>query len=416
MCSCIKLIHVGFLCVPWRFLVLRINDCIRFDDRSARKAREERDKLAPIREVFERWVQCCKKCYNPGGSVTIDEEMVPFRGKCPFRQYMKAKPDPYGIKVWVCWDAVTAYAWNSQVYVGRDRNCKPEVKQGQRVVLELTDGLEGRNITCDNFFTSHELATELKKRKQTILGTIRKNRVEIPPIILDMKKKSEFHSQFVFDHKLKATMVSYVPKKGRFVCLLSTFVTDNTIDNGKKKKPEIILRYNKEKGAVDTLDKLVGTYRSKRKCQRWPMALFSNILDVSAVNAFIIFTELNPEWNTTKKLSRRRIFIKEVGRALTEPLILSRQSLPRGRNSAELVKRARKRNLDEMLDPSPSTSHAEKPGRLSHTPPAAKRARCHLCVSSKSNLHSARCDKCKNHVCPLHKFQICESCEKIMNK
>lgn len=200
----------------------RITESLRFDDKRTRPQRQARDKLSAIRDIFEKWVTQCKKCYNPGESVTVDEQMVPFRGRCPFRQYMKSKPDSYGIKIWVCCDSQSAYAWCSNVYVGRDRNCKAETKQGKRVVLEVTEGLEGRNVTCDNFFTSHELACELKKRKMTIVGTIRKNRVEIPPILLDMKKKPEFHSQFVFDHKLKATMISYVPKKGRFVSLLST--------------------------------------------------------------------------------------------------------------------------------------------------------------------------------------------------
>jgi len=30
----------------------------------------------------------------------------------------------------------------------------PEINQGKRVVLDLTEGLSGHNITCDNFFTS----------------------------------------------------------------------------------------------------------------------------------------------------------------------------------------------------------------------------------------------------------------------
>jgi len=62
-----------------------------------------------------------------------------------------------------------------QVYTGREEGQNREVNQGQRVVLDLVSGLEksGRNVTCDNFFTSISLARELAKRQMTVLGTIR---------------------------------------------------------------------------------------------------------------------------------------------------------------------------------------------------------------------------------------------------
>ena len=37
-----------------------------------------------------------------------------------------------------------------QVYISKGRNCQPEVNQGKRVVLDLTEGLVGHNVTCDN--------------------------------------------------------------------------------------------------------------------------------------------------------------------------------------------------------------------------------------------------------------------------
>lgn len=179
-----------------------------------------------------------------------------------------------------------------------------------------------------------------------------------------------------------------------------------------KKKPEIILQYNRWKGAVDTLDKLVGTYRSKRKFKRWPLVVFVNMLDVSAINAFIIFTELNPQWADAKKFARRRFFLKELGHGLVDPFITSRKYLPRGKNAAEVVKRVQKRTYDQMSNESEESTTSTG---LTHTPITKVRARCHMCPS-QSNVHSARCDKCKKPVCPAHKFLICESCEKTLKR
>lgn len=310
-------------------LILLINRCIRFDDRETRLQTEGRDKMAPIRNIFEKWVHRCKLLYIPGKNVTVDEQLLPFRGRCPFTQYIPSKPAKYGIKIWILCDSETFYAYNLEMYIGRNRNARPEVNQGQRVVLTLTEDLNGRNVTCDNFFTSYSLATELKKRQMTVVGTIRKNREELPPVSIRMKSKPPLHSEFVFDHKLRATIVSYVPKKNRFVTLLSTMHTRKEVDGGEKKKPEIINYYNATKGAVDTLDEMVGTYRCKRKVLRWPLAVFENMLDISAVNALVIFLHLNPYWKYVQKKYRRRLFLIEVGKSLVQPYIEIRKRFPR---------------------------------------------------------------------------------------
>lgn len=153
---------------------------IRFDNRDTRPVRWRNDKLAAIRNVWDRWVERLPLMYNPGPEVTVDERLVPFRGRCPFKQYIPSKPGKYGIKIWAACDAKSSYAWNMQVYTGKPLTGRPEKNQGMRVVLDMTAGLSGHNITCDNFFTSYVLGQELLKRKLTMVGTVRKNKPELP--------------------------------------------------------------------------------------------------------------------------------------------------------------------------------------------------------------------------------------------
>lgn len=55
----------------------------------------------------------------------------------------------------------TSHAWNLQIYTGKHASGIPEKKnQGKRVVLDMTTGLRGHNITYDNFFTSYDLGQE----------------------------------------------------------------------------------------------------------------------------------------------------------------------------------------------------------------------------------------------------------------
>ena len=74
------------------------------------------DKLAPIRQILEMFVENCKKNYIPSEFVTIDEILVVFRGSAPFRQYIPSKPAKYGIKIYPMCDAKTLYVCNTEIY------------------------------------------------------------------------------------------------------------------------------------------------------------------------------------------------------------------------------------------------------------------------------------------------------------
>lgn len=98
----------------FRFLVR----CLRFDNIHDRQARKELDKLAPNREVFELFNNNFQKFYTPGEYLTVDEQLLGFRGKWPFSQYIPSKPAKYGLKVFALWDARTAYTVKLEPYVG----------------------------------------------------------------------------------------------------------------------------------------------------------------------------------------------------------------------------------------------------------------------------------------------------------
>ena len=176
-----------------------------------------------------------------------------------------------------------------------------------RVGMDLTQELGGQNVTCDNFFTSYMLCQALLKRNITMLGTMR-NKTELPTL---SRKEAVHHSQFYFTKD--TTVVSYIPKKNRNVVLMSTAHNSKEVSNRENKKSKIILDYNVTKVAVDTLDKLIATYTCKRKTNRWPVNVFYNILDTTAYNAFVLWTEINPHWKENI-LHKRRIYLEELGK------------------------------------------------------------------------------------------------------
>lgn len=98
----------------FRFLLQHL----RFDDKQNREERQQTDKLAPIRDIFDAFVSNCKKCYSLSEYATVDEKLEAFRGRCGFRQYIPSKPNKYGIKIFALVDAKMYYTSNLEVYVG----------------------------------------------------------------------------------------------------------------------------------------------------------------------------------------------------------------------------------------------------------------------------------------------------------
>ncbi|KAG5873787.1 hypothetical protein JTB14_024103 [Gonioctena quinquepunctata] len=176
---------------------------IRFDDPTTRAERIEntKDTLRAIRTLYDHITQNCIRQYSPGANITVDERLATFRGKCPFRVYMKSKPGRYGIKIWVCADSKTGYVLNSQIYTGMIDGQR-EKDQGKRVGFDLVRPYYGtcRGLTTDNFFTSVPLADHLFRNKRTFTGTIRSHKRGIPKEFLAYPSREEFSSLFGFSN------------------------------------------------------------------------------------------------------------------------------------------------------------------------------------------------------------------------
>ena len=76
-------------------------------------------------------------------------------------------------------------------------------------------------------------------------------------------------------------------------------------------------------------DQLIETYNFKRKIRRRPNVLFFYILNTSALNGYIVFSELFPDWRKGDSKERRH-YLRQLGKDLCKPLIEKRSALPRG--------------------------------------------------------------------------------------
>lgn len=164
--------------------------------------------------------------------------------------------------------------------------------------------------------------------------------------------------------------------------------------------------------------------------KRWPMAVFSNIIDISALNAYIIYNEINPNWQANDKKNRRRNFLHELGKALAKPYMSNRRTMPRSESSASLLSSVSQDSLSSSehnssrgRDTPQSSSSRDSsplppppvPKRAKSVPPQIEgRTRCHICHDDKTNarnLHRSICCLCRKGCCKgLHNRNVCTKC------
>ena len=116
---------------------------------------------------------------NFSSQISIDESLIPFKGRLSFRQFIPSKRAHFGIKCWVLADASNSYVSRFTVHTGREANAQP---LSTCVVQNLVVGHENLNhqLFVDNFYTSPALFKWLLERKIYACGTVRKGRAGFP--------------------------------------------------------------------------------------------------------------------------------------------------------------------------------------------------------------------------------------------
>jgi hypothetical protein len=191
------------------------------------------DKMGQLKWLINAIRESCKKAWNLGKFLAIDEMMIRYKGSyCPLCQYMPNKPEKWGIKVWCLADSITKFMSNFQIYVGKSQTVDEQEQVAHResilahgVVVDLLQGHENKAhvVAMDNYFTSVGLFNDLLGRGIYATGTLRSNRVGILSI---MKNKKQYrrspHGTLVWRMHASRSMSSIMWKDKRPVLILST--------------------------------------------------------------------------------------------------------------------------------------------------------------------------------------------------
>ncbi|KAL1445084.1 hypothetical protein MTO96_045215 [Rhipicephalus appendiculatus] len=198
---------------------------------------------------------------------SIDEQMVPFTGRIATRQFVKEKPNPEGVKVFVrcSFDGV---AHDFEFYQGKGTAVSKEHSHlglGGSVVMRLVESLpKAQKIKCymDNYFTSVKLFLELIEIGILASGTIRGNRLAGCVMKAEEEMKNEGRGSYDEWVSQNNDVVLFRWQDNGIVNMASTHVGVGNVGTVRRWSdaskvhvdidcPEVVLDYNKYMGGVE---------------------------------------------------------------------------------------------------------------------------------------------------------------------
>ena len=274
-----------------------ISRYLHFVDNDLLPARGEAGyhQLQKILPVITAINKACLQNYRPHCENSIDEAIIPFKGRSSLKQYLPLKPVKRGFKVWVRADSWNGYFCEFEVYTGKAEDGTTDRNLGKRVVLKLTENIAGLNhqVFCDRFFTSVHLFSTLLERKVYACGTIVTSRKSFPD---ELKAVRLQPGQSVF--RQAGSIVATVWQDKKPVNALSNMcdpdishpVTRKQKDGSTKLVdcPRTIVAYNKHMGGVDHGDQLRSYYHVRLKSHKYYRYIFWFLVEVAITNSYIL--------------------------------------------------------------------------------------------------------------------------------
>jgi hypothetical protein len=282
-----------------------------------------KDKLYKLRPMIDSLNKTFSEAYNGTRELSVDESMIKFKGRSSLKQYNPMKPIKRGYKLWCIADQ-KGYILNFSIYQGKNEALEREFEDfnlGERIVLKLTKPYwkQSRVIFFDNYFTSIILLERLKTEQKLACGTIRSNRKEMP---LNLMKESAI-ARGDYDYRFSTFGIGVFKwRDNKTVHFASNYhgneITSvlRTMKDGSKltiKCPSVVKDYNNFMGGVDLADRYRLLYNVDRKSNKLWLRIFWGLLDITFVNAYVIYCEMFGDTN-----------VLDVRRSIAHGLMASR--------------------------------------------------------------------------------------------
>ena len=286
---------------------LHLNDNTKYVE----KGQPGHDKLHKVRPLIDA-LNCQLAKIPVEENVSVDEQIVLFKGGHALKQYNPRKPHKWGYKVFVL-SGVSSFSYNFEVFTGAGDNVclpnEPDFGSSSNVVVRLACRLPSdvnHKLYIDNSFNNLPLQVYLKERGILSPGTVRKNHLQGCPLPSEKEMKKTGRGTYMEkvwrDKGVVLSCVSWYDNKQ--VNLLSSFAGSKKLTSpvGEVRRyfkserqfkmaacPKLVKFYNMHMGGVVRLDSILGYYRIRIRSKKWYHRIFFHLLDLSIVNAWLLW-------------------------------------------------------------------------------------------------------------------------------
>jgi hypothetical protein len=282
------------------------------DEALAQKDRThpEYDKLYKIRFLVSELKEKFMHEFSPAQDISVDECMIPFCARWSGRCYDSSKPIKWGVKVWMACCANTGYAYNLDVFSGRDRDFDvlSTVGNSAAVVLKLVQSLwsKGYHIYTDRYYTSPSLLHWLRRLDLSGTGTVMTNRKQFPKQLVKLgaeaRALAQGDSEWLQCHTTGIVATRWTDKKPIYFLsngLRAESTEPMTVTRRNKQgekltvpAPPTVVAYNQRMGGVDLNDKMARLDRS-RKSYKWYTRIDRKCMHWALYNSYLLYVH-NP--------------------------------------------------------------------------------------------------------------------------
>ena len=337
---------------------------------------------------------------EPEERYSIDEQIIPFKGRSHLKQYNKKKPHKWGFKV-LTRAGVSGIMYDFEIYTGKDMKLEGDLGTSGNIVLRLTKDIEGNRdhkVYFDNWFSSVELVKTLKDRGIRAVGTIRKNRFAGCKLASDKEMKKSGRGSY--DWKTSKDGISIVKwYDNKPVHLISFHSAIEPLGSCKrwstteKKKvdvvrPYVVEEYNTHIRGVDAADILMELYRIDLHSKKWYMRIVLYCISVAVVNGWNLYhRHANQLKVNSKSVIRLKDFQAQIAYALAMKGKQAQKKRGRPSNSPQPTTKKQRKPAG------PTTTDDVRHDNFAHWPtPVEKKMRCKNCIYHFSRMKCSKCD------------------------
>ncbi|KAG0420566.1 hypothetical protein HPB47_003424, partial [Ixodes persulcatus] len=264
---------------------------------------KNQDRLWRVRPLIAEVLKGCHKLPREE-LASVDEQMIPFSGRTPLRQFLPRKPNPEGLKNFVL-ASPSGLILDFEIYQGKKSLlCPGSSGIAESAVLRLAQTLSpGTRLFFDRYFTSPATLDKLVEKDIAGTGTVMNNR--LPKRVKlssegQLKARGRGTSEMWVRSDDQQIIVRWSDNKP--VTLMSSVHGKEPEDtcrrwNAKEKRyidvsrPHIVQVYNVNMGGVDMADRMISYYRIKARVKKWTIRVIFNMFDMALSNAWILYTK-----------------------------------------------------------------------------------------------------------------------------